>query len=233
MKLLGVQLPTATLMQGARSPLFVVTLNPEILLKAWRDSAYRDVLNRADMRIIDGVGIVIMARLLYGTKLSRLAGADLAQELLTKAEEKQQSVFLLGASRQANRQAQEHILRRYPSISKVGGMGGEFEGEKAINAIIRFKPDLLFVALGAPKQELFIDRLFAYHRSSLGRMIAVGVGGTIDFWARPGLRAPRLLQRIGLEWMWRLARQPWRFFRIVNALIVFPFACTVERLNLR
>lgn len=113
----------------------------------------------------------------------------------------------------------------------MGGLGGEFNDKKAIKEIMAFKPDILFVALGAPRQEIFIHKLSA--KSYQLKAIMLGIGGVIDYWAYPCLRAPYIVRRIGLEWLWRLVLQPWRLPRIVKAVIVFPLACLYEWILLK
>jgi len=221
------------------APLWMVTANPEMLLKAYRDNAYRSILNQADVIVADGVGVVLAARLLYGARLERITGADLAEEILRLALRHHKKVFPLGGSAKVNQKAIENVTHYTLQATNVHGLGGEFTEEKAIKEIAKYQPDILFVALGSPKQEQFIDNLTK--RLTLnspqgecceGRLakpcIMMGIGGTIDFWARPSLRAPEIFQRIGLEWLWRLIRQPWRIKRILNAIIVFPVLAARE-----
>ncbi len=240
-KLLGVsieELPRREVMaelEKAKGPLFIVTLNPEILLHAWHDERYQKILNEADIKVADGVGIVILSRLFYGVKLERFPGADLAGEIAKWAEKNGKKIFLLGGASEANKKA----LKKFKSAK---GLGGAFTEAEAGKAIKEYRPDVLFVALGAPKQEFFIHQLLqaSHLRQGFGgqasyklQAILVGIGGTIDYWAYPSLRAPVIVRRIGLEWLWRVILEPWRIVRIVNAVILFPLACLWERLRLQ
>lgn len=213
------------------SPLWIVTANPEILLKAYRDNAYRSILNQADVIVADGVGVVLAARLLYGVRLERITGADLAEEILRLASTYQKKMFILGGSDAVNKKAVKNITRYTLHVTRIKGLGGKFTESKAIKEIAEYQPHILFVALGVPKQERFINRLLKTKNLKLKTTLLMGIGGAIDFWARPSLRAPKFLQRAGLEWLWRLFFQPWRLPRIINAIIVFPTLIMKDRLS--
>jgi len=238
MKLLGVNLDVFTKkdimkqIEGSTNPLFIANINPEILLYAWHHKEFRDILNGASLKIIDGVGVVIMAMLLYGVKLERFPGADLAEKIMTYAVKTGGKIFLLGGTEQVNQQAILFLNSKFKILnSNIAGLGGEFTESEAINTITRYQPHILFVALGAPKQEQFIYKFLTSNFQILNSIL-MGIGGTIDFWANQNLRAPRVLQHTGLEWLWRLARQPWRFIRIVKAVVLFPLACLQERFHI-
>ncbi|MBI3335544.1 MAG: WecB/TagA/CpsF family glycosyltransferase [Candidatus Portnoybacteria bacterium] len=249
LKLLGVPLEqlsrsqVITRIKDSKTPFFIVTVNPEILLHAWRNNEYSDTLKSADMRVVDGFGIVLMARLLYRIKLERFPGADLAEEILRIAAQRKWRVFLLGGSEEVN----EWPVKRFKTLpsqhsafggkydlrfKNVAGLGGRFSEKEAIEKITKFKPDILFVALGAPKQELFIHNILKSNILNR-KSIAIGIGGAIDYWAYPWLRAPYIVRRIGFEWLWRVILQPWRLPRILKAVFVFPFACVYERILLQ
>ncbi len=195
-------------------PLVIANANPEILLRAYKDKDYRNIINAADIVIPDGVGAVFFLRLLYGIKVKRIAGVDLAYQIIACAQKQQKSIFILGGTDEANKKACSNL--------KIQGLGGKFSEHEAIKKIQEVNPAILFVALGSPSQELFIHKLSAKPR------VTMSVGGAVDFWANPGLRAPKFLQDIGLEWLWRLLRQPWRVKRIFNAAIVFPIICLYD-----
>lgn len=203
------------------SPLWIVTANPEILVRAYRDSTYRAILNQADVIVADGIGVVLAARLLYGAHLERITGADLAEDILRIAWRHHKKIFLLGGSAEVNRKARE-------KFTNMGGMGGDFDEDAVTQTINKFQPAVLLVALGAPRQEQFIDNFTNRLTLDAKPSVMMGIGGTIDFWARPSLRAPKIVQRIGLEWLWRVVRQPWRFKRIFNAVIIFPTICLYD-----
>lgn len=203
----------------------VANANPEILIQAYKNTDYREILNSADIIIPDGIGVVMALRFLYGIRIERIAGVDLAQKILALASHHKKTAFLLGATDAANKRAIANITRKTKNL-KLYGLGGNFSETEAIERINAFNPDILFVALGSPKQEIFIKNLFHIPYSTFHiPPLIMAIGGAIDFWAHPSLRAPKMLQRIGLEWLWRLIQQPWRLKRIFNAVIVFPFVC--------
>lgn len=236
MKLLGVsideltQREIMTKIEKANGSLFIVTLNPEILLHAWHDKAYQKILNSADVKVVDGVGIVILARLLYGVKLERFPGADLAERISAWAEKGNKKIFLLGGTSEANKKATKRIMN---NELRITGIGGKFSQEQVRETINSFRPDVVLVALGAPKQEFFINNLIRNSKFVIRNSLFIGVGGTVDFWAYPYLRAPKFVRHMGLEWLWRLILQPWRIFRIMKAVFLFPLACLWERLRLQ
>lgn len=227
MKLLGVKIHPLSLpalqerIQQSQRPLLIVTLNPEILLRAWKNLEYQRIINSAEIKIIDGVGIVIMAYLLYGIHLQRIAGADLASILIERAKNEGKRVLLVGGTATHNSAASNAL--------GIQGLGGDFTWEDVYATIIKTKPAILLVSLGAPKQELFIHRLFTMYPQRYLPHIAMGIGGAVDFWANPSLRAPYITRRIGLEWAWRLLCQPWRYWRTIKATIVFPLTCVYEK----
>jgi N-acetylglucosaminyldiphosphoundecaprenol N-acetyl-beta-D-mannosaminyltransferase len=207
----------------------VATVNPEMLVAAHHKKYFQDILQRAELCVADGVGVVWLSRLLFGVRLSRLTGNDLFTFLLAHAMEKGKIVFLLGSSPRVLEQTLQQIKRGYPSL-RVFGESGEklffqegkwiFEDEiSVVKHIQKAQPDILFVALGHEKQELWMDThrdLFPFVR------IAIGVGGVFDFFSGNVKRAPRLWQRCGLEWLWRLLCEPRRFKRIGTAVFIFP-----------
>ncbi len=201
-----------------KRPLVIANANPEILLRAYKNKNYRDIINAADIVIPDGVGVVFFLRLLYGMKVKRITGVDLAYQIIALAKRQKKSTFILGGTDDANKKTRINL--------KLQGLGGKFSESEAIKKIQDFNPDILFVALGAPTQEIFIHNFLStlYPIPSL----LMSIGGAVDFWANPGLRAPKIIGRIGLEWFWRLIRQPWRIKRIFNAVIIFPVICLYD-----
>lgn len=191
----------------------IFTPNPEILVKASRDTKYREVLNSSDINIPDGVGISIAFRFLFGKDLKRIRGREFMLDLLKIANENRYKVFFLGASEKVNKQAIEKASEIYSNAS--------FYGNSSLNAqdeINKIKPHMLFVALGAPKQEKFISK----NIKKLKVNLVMAVGGSLDFFVGQQSLAPSLISRGGLEWLWRLAKNPLRIKRIFNAVVVFP-----------
>lgn len=195
---------------AARRKTFCIAINPEKVYRARRDPALRALLARADMSICDGVGVALGARLLYGRRLPRCTGVDLFMHLLAAAARRGWRVFLLGASEESNAGAAAELTRRFPGLQIVGRRNGYFDDGRAVVAQINAsRADLLFVAMGSPRQERWI----AAHRAALDVPFCMGVGGTLDVAAGSVKRAPALCRRTGTEFLYRLITEPQRIRR--------------------
>ncbi len=212
----------------------IATVNPEFLLLAEKDPAFRQSLLNADLRIADGFGIVI-AGLLRGERITRFPGADLMEEILRIANEKHLSVFLAirkdGLS--SYEEVRSAILKKYPNIL-IGGENMDVYHVSSIKyqvyEIHNTKYDILFCNFGAPTQELFLSDL----KNNPGNIrLAMGVGGSFDYLTGKVRRAPQWLRMIGLEWLWRLILQPNRWKRIWNAAVVFPVKVVLMKFKSR
>ena len=214
---------------------YIVTPNPEFLVLAHRDRQFKDILNYADIAIPDGIGLLMAAKLM-GKRLRRFTGVDLVWYLCEFAQAKQLPIFLLGGFQDAAEQAAITLRRHFPDLIVVGSNDGGVvddaglpdHSEQLIYEINAAKPKIIFVAFGHGKQERWIfknlDRLTSVQ-------LAVGVGGTFDFLAGRANRAPEIIQRLGLEWLYRLITQPWRWRRILNAVIIFPLLVILDTLK--
>ncbi|GAB6931789.1 WecB/TagA/CpsF family glycosyltransferase [Calditerricola satsumensis] len=192
----------------------VVTANPEIVMQARRNPDYAAAVRGADLIVPDGVGILIGARLLGRAIPERVAGYDLLHRLMAEADRRRWRVFLLGATPEANEGALRALQRQYPGAVYVGHHHGYFgpdEEEAVVRRIEDARPHLLFVSLGVPRQELFIAR--HKHRFT---GVCMGTGGSFDVLAGKVKRAPLLWQRLGLEWLYRLIQEPWRWRRMLD-----------------
>ena len=208
---------------AAGTPRQVCTANPEFVMLARRDTAFGAVLRRADLVLPDGVGLLWAARRLGTALHERVAGSDLIYRLAERGAARGWRIFYLGAAEGVAARAAERLAARYPGLVVAGTFAGSPrpEEDEALAARVRAaRPDLLLVAYGAPQQDLWIAR----NRERLGVPVSVGVGGAFDFVAGVAVRAPAWVQRLGLEWLHRLARQPWRARRIFNAVVAFPLA---------
>jgi N-acetylglucosaminyldiphosphoundecaprenol N-acetyl-beta-D-mannosaminyltransferase len=203
---------------GARRRCWVATLNVNLLCLAHRDPAYCGVLERADLRIADGMPIVWMSRL-RGTPLAgRVTGSDLLVPLAERAAASGWRVFLCGAAAGVADRAAEELARRAPGLRVVGtaspsladppGPGEARANAELLAAIRAAAPDVLLVALGSPKQERWIDA--QYRSGALEVPVTIGVGASFDFVAGRQVRAPRWMRRSGLEWVHRALTQPGR-----------------------
>jgi N-acetylglucosaminyldiphosphoundecaprenol N-acetyl-beta-D-mannosaminyltransferase len=195
-------------------PRQVVTVNPEFVIAARRDRHFRRVLNGADLAVADGIGIVWAARLLGDRLPERVGGVEVVERLAAHATAAGHRLYLLGGQEGVAAEAAQRLQMRYPGLVIAGTFAGSPRPleEAGIRERIReASPDVLLVAFGAPAQELWIAR----NLQRLGVPVAMGVGGAFDYLAGRASRAPVWLQRAGLEWLYRLARQPWRWRRML------------------
>jgi N-acetylglucosaminyldiphosphoundecaprenol N-acetyl-beta-D-mannosaminyltransferase len=199
---------------------FVATPNPEMLLTARKNHAFKEILQKTHLNIPDGTGIIWAAKR-NGTPLpERVTGTDLMQTLCRKVTPDTR-VFLLGAGHGIAEKA-AHKLKEQKHINIVGTYAGSASPHDDLNLqkiINDARPDMLFVAFGAPAQELWLARNLP-HLFTV--KVAMGVGGAFDFIAGVRSRAPAWMRRVGLEWLYRLFQQPERIVRIFNATVRFP-----------
>lgn len=197
-------------------PHFLVTPDALSLLRTTQDDAYARVVRRADLRVPDGAGVVWAADILYESPLlERVPGVELVDRLAALAEARGWGLYLLGARPEVLPAAVAALRRRHPALRIVGARDGFFTPaeEPAIrDEINRLRPEILLVAMGVPKQEFWIDANL--HRLSCSLMM--GVGGTFDVLAGTAIRAPSWLGNAGLEWLFRVLREPHRLSRIVS-----------------
>ena len=206
----------------------IVTVNPEYVIAARRYRKFRETLNQANLALADGVGILLAARLLRNSAPSRITGNDLV-DMLAALPHPAKRLFLLGAAEGVASAAAQVLSSRYRDASIVGTFSGDPDQAswpEIERRIIESRPTVLFVAFGHPRQDLWIaayrDRLEAH-----GILIASGVGGVFDYLSGRTPRAPAFMRRLGLEWLFRLIRQPWRWRR-QTALPVFLLLVMVD-----
>jgi N-acetylglucosaminyldiphosphoundecaprenol N-acetyl-beta-D-mannosaminyltransferase len=205
----------------------VVTVNPEFVMEAQRNSAFRRVLAAADMATPDGFGLLLAARLRGNVFRGRVTGVALAELIAATAAERSWSMFLLGAAPGVAERTAAVLQHTHPGLRIAGCYAGSprREEEPAIRArIIAAQPTVLLVAYGHPAQELWIAR----NQPLLRVPVAIGVGGVFDYLAGETPRAPAWMRRVGLEWLYRLLRQPQRWRRILVAVPLFLWAALRE-----
>jgi exopolysaccharide biosynthesis WecB/TagA/CpsF family protein len=211
---------------ASRTFLQVATVNLQFLVTARRRPAVRRALDESGLNVADGAPVVWLARVLGRRLPGRIAGADLVPTLMPLAAASGARVFLLGAADGVAREAAEVLTRRHPGLVVSGTLCPpltsleEMDNEAIIAEIARSGADILLVALGHPKQDLWIAAM----SDALPVSVAIGVGGTLDLIAGRVGRAPRSLQRIGLEWLYRLAREPHRLAGRYLACAAWLFA---------
>ncbi len=204
----------------------VATVNPEFVVAAQHDEEFRYILNHTDLNVLDGTGVQLALRIIHRTPCERVTGVDLTRALAQLAAEKGYSIFFLGAAEGVARLAAERLKEQFPALRVAGCYSGT-PGERGLTARINAThADILLVAYGAPKQEKFIFR----NADDLRVKIAMGVGGTFDYIAGVVPYAPHWMRRAGLEWLYRLYRQPQRIGRIYKATVLFPGAVLTNKL---
>jgi len=213
----------------------IVTANPEILLEGKKDPEYWNTLRQADLRLVDGIALKF-AGWIAGTNPVRLSGVDLSESLLQAATQRGWKVAMVGGDPGNADKAAWEIRKAYPSLSIFAERGGivnadgtdDEAGEEMLFRLTQFAPDLLLVGFGHPRQERWIAR----HLHDLPSVkVAVGVGGTIDYWSGIKRRAPLWMRNFGLEWLYRLIKEPSRWKRIGRAVFVFPYIFLIDRMK--
>lgn len=207
----------------------IATVNPEFVMAAQRDAQFRQTLHSADLRVADGVGLLWAARLLGQSLPERVTGSDLVPRVAQEAAARGWRVYLLGAAAGVADATAQILTAQNPGLRIAGSFSGSpsaLEAPAIIAWVRHARPDVLFVAYGAPAQDLWI----AEHGAELGVPVMMGVGGAFDHIAGVQRRAPGWIQRLQLEWLYRLATQPWRWRRQL-ALPKFVLALLAARLR--
>jgi N-acetylglucosaminyldiphosphoundecaprenol N-acetyl-beta-D-mannosaminyltransferase len=205
----------------------IATTNPEFVMEARRNAAFRETLEHVDLCMADGVGLLWAARRQGRTLPERVTGSDALPLIAARASQEGWRLYLLGAAPGVAARTAEVLAASYPGLQVVGTFAGSPAAADAPEIIARVgaaQPDVLFVAYGAPKQDLWI----AQHRDALGVPVMMGVGGAFDHIVGVQRRAPPWVQRLNLEWLYRLMTQPWRWRRQL-ALPRFMWAVLTER----
>jgi len=192
----------------------IVTVNPEFLMVAQRNDTFRHAINEAALVVADGMGIVWATRYLREAVPERITGTDLLPAVAKHCAEQGYRLYLLGAAPGVAELAAERLQILAPGLQIAGTYAGSpavTEEDEIIERIRTAQADVLCVAYGAPAQELWIHRNLA----RLPVAVAIGVGGAYDFLSGRQQRAPQGMQRAGLEWLYRLYREPWRWRRML------------------
>lgn len=199
-------------LQAGKKRRTLLAIQPEKIYALEKDAVLRQFFENADILIPDGIGLVKAIHILLGIPATRLTGADLMEDLCVLAAERGYRVFFYGANEEVNAGATEILAKRYAGMKVVGRRNGfvsEAEMESLIDQINACHPDIVFVALGSPRQERWMQKYA--HRLDAG--LFQGLGGTLDTITGHVKRAPMGAQRLGLEWLFRLIRQPQRIHR--------------------
>jgi len=187
---------------------YIVTPNPEILVIANKNTDYKRVLNEAELALADGIGIIIATRLMGKYLKQRITGVDLLESLCRYFADKPVTTSYLGAGPGVAELTAERLQKKYTGL-KVAWVSEEYSKSLSVK-----KTDILFVAFGSPKQEIWINK----NLDKLNAKVVIGVGGAFDFVSGKVTRAPMILRKLGLEWLFRLIVQPWRIKRQLSLI---------------
>ena len=206
---------------------YVVTPNAEIVYEAVQDSSFRQLLNGACMVLPDGAGVVLGAKILGTPIREKVAGIEFGDEVCAMLARTGGSAYLLGGKPGVAEAAAEKLKEKHPGLTVCGTADGYFKDEAPVVARVNeAKPDVLFVCLGAPKQEKFIKE----HFEELDVTLMLGLGGSLDGYAGVAQRAPRWMIDMSLEWLYRLLKEPRRLGRMMR-LPKFVAACAGRKLR--
>ncbi len=231
-KILGINIDKITLKEAVqrvkdflndfdyKKPKVIFTPNTEVVMIARNNDKLKEIINQADIIVPDGIGLVHASRVKKNKLPERVTGFELSLKLLEVANENRCSLFVLGGQEGTAKKAAENITKKYPHLKIAGYHHGYFKGthigqeghQEELNVLEKInesKTDILFVGFGVPKQELWINQ----NKDKLNCKIIIGNGGTIDILAGKLKRAPKIFQKLGIEWFYRLIREPKRIKR--------------------
>lgn len=208
--------------------MFIVTANPETFMKADSIPEFDKALMRNDTTIVpDGIGVVKAANYIGIKEIQeRITGVEISYKLLECGNKHKKSIYLLGASKEVLKLTVKNIEMNYPNVNIVGYSDGYVEDKDAIfDEMVKLNPDIVLVALGVPKQELLI----AKHYDKFSKGIFVGVGGSFDVISGTKKRAPEIIQKLNIEWLYRIIGDKERMKRFYNSNVKFVFE--IRRMN--
>lgn len=193
---------------------YVVTPNPEIVYQAMEDAQFCEIVNQASLVLPDGIGVIYASKILGERLPGKVAGIDFAAQLCHRMAQQKMRLFLLGAKPGVADQAAESLKKKYPGLIIAGTRDGYFKNDsEAVHEVnAAGGADVLFVCLGAPKQERFM----AKYQNELNVTLCCGLGGSLDVFAGTVQRAPDIFIRLGLEWFYRLCKEPRRIGRMMK-----------------
>lgn len=204
-----------------------ITLNPEMIELGEKNQEFSEILKNADLLIPDGVGVKIALKI-YGISQERIPGIEFAGRLIEHCAKNSLPVALIGAKEETLQSACQKLKEKHENLNIVYARNGYFkeDDERAIVDEIKSKnPKLVLVALGVPKQEIFIKK----YKNEFPNTVFVGVGGSFDVWSGNVKRAPKIFRQLGCEWLWRLIKEPSRFNRMFPTLPLFLFKVIINK----
>ena len=205
----------------------IVTINPEMIEFARKNQNFSDVISNAELVVPDGIGVEIGLKIL-GKQVRRIPGVELGKALIVKFSKENRTVAMIGAKPEVVELAVKNLKSEIQNLNIVYYHDGYFSSDEEVKKqVVEANPDLLLVALGSPKQEFFINSL----KQSLPNATMIGLGGSFDVWAGVVNRAPKIYQKLGLEWLYRTIKEPQRFKRIFPTLPLFVLRVCKERFS--
>ncbi len=207
------------------NPGIIITINPEMIQTAKKDSVLADIIGKAQLVIPDGIGVQIGLKIL-GHNVKRIAGIEFARKLIDRYSETSEPIAFVGAKPDIIKKAVENVKKENQAANIVYVQDGYFsDEEKVLSELVNSGAKLVLAALGSPKQELFISKA----QSLMPEAVLIGIGGSFDVWSGVVNRAPELYQKLGLEWLYRTVKEPKRFKRIFPALPLFVIKVLQEK----
>lgn len=221
------------ILRHGQRPHAIFAANPEKNFSVPKDPELYKVFAEADLLLPDGIGMVWAARVLYGVKMERVPGADFMEDICRLAAREGYKIFIYGAKEEVNEKAADLLSKRYPGLLVAGRAHGYLGQEKMPDLIRQINDSgaqILFIALGSPKQE----KWYATHKDCLTNVRVVqGIGGTLDAIVGKVKRAPYYWQKYSLEWLYRLLSEPNRIKRqkVIPVFILMTIAAKVRLLR--
>lgn len=207
----------------------ITPINPEKIMKSFKDDKLREILLNSNLLLPDGYGIIFASKILKIQLKERITGIDMFEALLDYANENRLSIYFLGTQEEILKKVIERIEKEHPGIKIAGYHNGFFKEENEVLEDLKDKKfDILFVAMGSPKQEYFIYDNF----DKIDAKIFMGVGGSFDVFSGKLKRAPYLTRKLGLEWLYRFILEPRKRFPRVTQLFNFMILVFKERLKI-
>ena len=209
-----------------KSGMQIITINPEMISQGHSIPEMNEILNSAELVIPDGIGIKIALKL-KGIEQERIAGVEFAKKIVELCEKNGYKIALLGAKEEILNKTAENLKKEFPMLQIVYARNGYFSKDEELQIkedIKNAAPDVVFTALGAPKQEIFNKEM----KQLLPESVFIGIGGSFDVWSGVVQRAPEIWQKTGMEWLYRTIKEPQRFKRIFPTLPLFLIKVIME-----
>ncbi len=195
---------------SSNRPHFIATPNPEIIVTAQEDEELKNIINNADLRIPDGISMLVVSRILQTPLKERVSGIELMLKLVEFCSVTHKKIFLLGSKPGVAEEAAANLVKIFPGVQIVGSRDGYFKNDmEIVNQIKAAKPDILFIGLGAGRQEKWLIR----HLKTLNIPVSMVIGGSLDIISGRKKRAPKWIQKLYIEWLYRLITEPNRWKR--------------------